>query len=99
MCVGVISVLSLALGYIQWDVKWPGITGIWGLNNLFFVCFPEEVFFRGFLQTQIKAQIPTKWHYYFSHIALSSVFFGIDHAVKGGIAYGFLTLIAGGFYG
>jgi hypothetical protein len=47
----------------------------------------------------VFCMLPRRSVYYFSHIALSSVFFGIDHAVKGGIAYGFLTLIAGGFYG
>ena len=93
-----LSVLSLLLGYVRFDLKWPGGALIWALNNLFFVCFAEEVFFRGlilgFLQ---KRMSPSKYANHFA-ILISSLAFGIAH-FAGGWQYILLASIAGLFYG
>lgn len=39
--------ISLLTQYVRVDLKLPDQTWIWALNNLFFVCFAEEAFFRG----------------------------------------------------
>lgn len=102
-CISLITALALSVGYIEWDIKWPSITGLWAVNNLFFTCFVEEVWFRWFLQGQIKryfAQYSSKrMMRYGPHILASALFFGVDHAIKGGLIYGVLALVAGLFYG
>jgi membrane protease YdiL (CAAX protease family) len=98
-CVVVLTGAGLMTGYVQWDIQWPYFTGLWCVNNLLFVCFSEEVFYRGFLQTQFRKAMPISWHRYGAPIVAASLCFGIDHALKGGAVYGFLAVIAGLFYG
>jgi membrane protease YdiL (CAAX protease family) len=98
-----VAFCALRTGYIEWDVKWPGIIGLWSLNNLFFCCLIEEIWFRMFLQNQIKQAAARMFDRntirYRPHILITSVIFGIDHAIKGGLIYGVLALLAGFFYG
>ncbi len=99
LCIILLSGIGLVFGYIAWDIKWPSIMGIWCLNNLFFVCFAEEVFYRGFFQNQLRSVFPIPWQMYYPHIMLASIFFGLDHVLKGGLLNGILGCIAGFFYG
>jgi membrane protease YdiL (CAAX protease family) len=98
-----VAFCALRTGYIEWDIKWPEIIGLWSLNNIFFVCLIEEIWFRMFLQGQIKQGftrvLSPNIMGYRPHILAASVIFGIDHAIKGGPIYGILALLAGLFYG
>ena len=93
----IIASASLMMQYIQWDFKWPSMIGTWIVHNLFFICFPEEVFFRFFLQSQLQTLLPEKWIRHKMHILLPSLGFGIGHG--GGAFYGALSAITGAFYG
>jgi membrane protease YdiL (CAAX protease family) len=101
--VTVVVLCGLGIGYIEWDIKWPSILGLWSLNNIFFVCFIEEVWFRGFLQGRIKQGftrlLSPNIMGYRPHILAASVIFGMDHAIKGGPVYGALAMLVGLFYG
>ncbi len=98
-----VALCALSIGYIEWDIKWPSIQVLWSLNNIFFVCFVEEVWFRGFLQGQIKQGftrvLSPNIMGYRPHILAAAVIFGIDHAIKGGPVYGALAILVGLFYG
>jgi membrane protease YdiL (CAAX protease family) len=98
-----VALCALVMGYIEWDIKWPSILGLWSLNNIFFICFAEEVWFRGFLQNQIKQGFTRLFNpntmLYRPYILAASVIFGIDHFIKGGPVYGALAVLAGLFYG
>jgi membrane protease YdiL (CAAX protease family) len=94
-CVAVIIIPALLLGYVKLDFKLPPILMIWVINNLLFVCFAEEVLFRGIIQKRLHSDL--KLSPYFA-IAIASVLFGLAH-FKGGIAYMLLAGICGLFYG
>lgn len=106
LCIGSIAAASLILltfllGYIKWDPKIPNITPFWLVCNVFFVCFAEEVFFRGF----IFGYVSKKAFYYLEEkerfiigYVLSSVLFGLYH-YRLGWMYMILAFIAGLFYG
>ena len=98
-CIVVIPGVAYALGYIKFDMKLPSILPIFALNNFFFVCFAEEVIFRGFLQNnaqQTLGRYGIKFPYL--SIVISSLVFGICH-YKGGVPYVALAAICGGLYG
>jgi membrane protease YdiL (CAAX protease family) len=88
---------SYVLGYIVYDMKLPSIWFIWSINNLFFVCFAEEVIFRGMVQKNLKFLVE-KIKVPYLHILLSSFFFGLAHYLVG-FSYVMLAGLAGCFYG
>ncbi len=98
-----VALYALGIGYIEWDIKWPSILGLWSLNQIFFASFVEEIWFRGFLQGHIKQGFTRLFSPnimgYRPHVLAASVIFGIDHAIKGGPVYGALAFLAGLFYG
>ena len=52
--IAVIMAIGFYFKVIKWDPKIPIIFFIWTINNLIFVCIPEEAFFRGFFQRQLN---------------------------------------------
>ncbi len=94
-CVVTIIAPALLLGYVKLDIKLPSILWIWMINNLMFVCFAEEVLFRGIIQKKLQQDL--KLNPYLA-ITIASVLFGLAH-FKGGIAYIVLATICGMFYG
>jgi len=98
-CIAVIVGVAYTSGYIKLDAKLPSILPIFVLNNFFFVCFAEEVIFRGFLQNNIQ-KLLGKYGAKFPYLAiiLSALVFGICH-YKGGLIYVAVATISGGFYG
>jgi len=98
-----VALCALRIGYIEWDIKWPSIQVLWSINNIFFVCLVEEIWFRGFLQGQIKQGFTRVLSPNVMgcrpHILAAAVIFGIDHAIKGGPVYGALAVLVGLFYG
>jgi uncharacterized protein len=96
-CSLLIMILGVLFGYIKFDFKIPNIIFIWCLNNLFFVCFTEEILFRGIIQNQLKRLCLDKYIAYI-HLILASLIFGLAH-FKGGELYVLLAFITSIFYG
>lgn len=88
--------LAVGIGYVRWDLKFPDLSWIWMLNNLFFVCFAEEGFFRGFIQKGVAELLPKSLS--ILAIFVAALLFGLAH-YKGGWAYIGLSTFAGLFYG
>lgn len=89
----IVSVLSLALHFVQFDAKLPRDFFVWAIANLLIVCLAEEAFFRGFIQHYSARVIG---HY--AAILLAALLFGLRH-YPGGIKYMILATIAGIGYG
>ncbi|MCH9631184.1 MAG: hypothetical protein S4CHLAM37_12060 [Chlamydiia bacterium] len=51
---------SLLFDVVRFDFKLPLLTFAWLIGNLFFTVIPEEGFFRGFLQNEIKDAIDSR---------------------------------------
>jgi membrane protease YdiL (CAAX protease family) len=95
---GVVLLVSLLSGYIQFDYKVPVFILYWLWANLFFTCVAEEAIFRGFLQRQLALQL-SKWPYGgIIAVSISALLFGVAH-VGGGFNYVVLATIAGLGYG
>lgn len=94
----VLLLSALALGYVHWDIKAPPFWKIWAFYNLFFVAIPEEVFFRGFLQTKLAKLFENQRLGTIYALVGSSIIFGLAH-FSGGLTYIFLSFIAGLLYG
>lgn len=90
--------IGLLTGYVAIDIKWPVQSILWMINNLFFVCFAEEVVFRGFIQERVSWIESKKFPMNLIAIGVSSLLFGLAH-YKGGITYIALSSLAGLFYG
>jgi hypothetical protein len=94
LCILVLMPASLLSGYVKFDYKLSEHLLMWSLNNLFFVCLAEEVFFRGVIQkTLMRLSFP-----YWIPLLITSVLFGIFH-FQGGMMYMALAAVAGLFYG
>jgi membrane protease YdiL (CAAX protease family) len=89
---------AFALGYITYDPKFPDVLLLWAVNNFFFVCFAEEVIFRGFLQNTLKKVLQPITQNVYLPIGITSVIFGLAH-FQGGVSLMVLATIAGFFYG
>lgn len=96
----IIFILGPAIlsGYIRLDPKVPHILPIWIINNLVFVCFSEEVIFRGFVQRTLQKYLGSGFKYGLLSIILASIVFGLAH-YKDGITFMMLAAICGLFYG
>ena len=96
-CSLLMMILGVLFGYIKFDFKIPNIIFIWCLNNLFFVCFTEEILFRGIIQNQLKYLRLDKYIPHI-HLILASLIFGLAH-FKGGELYILLAFMTSIFYG
>jgi len=90
--------LSIALGYIQIDVKFPEITWFWVSFNLLCVVLIEEVFFRGFIQKELSYYLRNSSLGIYIAIGLASLLFALVH-YRGGVLYVMLAFVAGIGYG
>ncbi len=100
-CIAVLLPLAIGVGFIAFDPKFPNIFWLWALNNLFFVCFAEEVIFRGIIQNYLMQIAQKRQWPSFIPILITAVLFAVlllGH-VKSGPAYMGFVMIAGLFYG
>lgn len=97
-CVVLILGPALYSGYVKYEPKIPDIMSMWMINNFLFVCFSEEVIFRGFVQNTLMEWLPKKKNSAMIAIITASVIFGLYHYRDGPIFMG-LAGIAGLFYG
>lgn len=95
LCIMIIMALSLISGYVLFEPKIPSILPIWAINNFFFVCIAEEVFFRGFLQRTLQNFLKNQQ---IIAVIIASLIFGVAH-FQGGLIYIGLSAICGFFYG
>jgi membrane protease YdiL (CAAX protease family) len=96
--VGVVLVLSFALGYVRFQPTPPPFLLFWSWTNLFFTCIAEEAIFRGFVQRGLERGLAS--YRFGAHTALlsASVLFGLAHWA-GGPRYILLATVAGIGYG
>jgi len=88
---------AVAVGYVRFDAGWPPGALLWMVNNLIFVCFGEEVFFRGYIQNELHRRIKAP-HSDLLAIVLAAIIFGLAH-YRGGVTYMVLSSLAGLAYG
>lgn len=74
----VFLVSALFFGIVRFDFKFPLVTPVWLIGNLFFTVIPEEAFFRGFLQNELTRVIPNKSGPYIANFIIS-ILFAIAH--------------------
>lgn len=101
LCVMLLIPLAVLSGYVTFDPKFPGTFWLWAFNNLIFVCFAEEVIFRGVIQNYLM-QVARRYQISpFIPILVTSMLFGtvlLGH-LHGGPAYIAFATISGLFYG
>ena len=98
LCIACLFIPAYAIGYVAFDPKLPSTLGVWAVNNLFFVCVAEEIFFRGFVQNYLKTSLNRLTTNPALPIILTSILFGLAH-YKGGTSLMVLSGVAGIFYG
>ena len=85
--------LAFAFSYIRFDPKLSLWSPFWLINNLLFVCLPEEALFRGFIQNELEKRCPK-----LTALAITALLFGLYHMRSGPLMILF-SAIAGLFYG
>jgi membrane protease YdiL (CAAX protease family) len=101
VCVALLIPLAVLSGYVTLDPKLPEIFSLWTFNNLLFVCFAEEVIFRGIIQKHLMQMAQRYQISPFVPILVTSILFGtllLGH-LHGGIVYIAFAAISGLFYG
>jgi membrane protease YdiL (CAAX protease family) len=96
--VGVVLVLSLALGYVRLQLALPPFLFVWAWTNLFFTCMAEEAIFRGFIQQGLERGLAAHKLGGLTALLVASVLFGLAHW-SGGPKYILLSTAAGFGYG
>ena len=101
LCISLLVPLAVLSGYVNFEPKFPETFWLWAFNNLLFVCFAEEVIFRGLIQTQLirmanRCQISP-----FIPIFISALLFAtaLPGHFQGGLPLIAFSAFAGLFYG
>ena len=81
----IILPLALTTHYVRFDPKIPSGAFLWILNNLFFVTFAEEAFFRGFIQGGLSKLAARSNYSRWLPLIVSSLTFGLAH-YQGGLS-------------
>ena len=101
LCVALLIPLAVLSGYVTFDPKLPETFWLWAFNNLIFVCFAEEVIFRGVIQNYLM-QVARRYQISpFIPILGTSLLFGtvlLGH-LYGGPVYIAVATLSGLFYG
>lgn len=95
---GVLVVLSLAFGFLNFQPKWTPFFWLWASVNLLSTCMSEEAFFRGFLQRELQGWLTGRSYGPWIALTVSAVAFGLSH-IAGGWLYALLATVAGIGYG
>ena len=90
--------LSLASGYVGWDPKRPFWWPLWLWSMVFLTALPEEVVFRGLLQTWVTESLGGTTRAAWLAVAIAGAVFGLAH-IAGGPVYVVLAAAAGVGYG
>ena len=96
--IALVLALSLASGYVGWDPKRPSWWPLWLWSMVFLTALPEEVVFRGLLQTWVTEGIGGTTRAAWLAVTIAGAVFGLAH-IAGGPAYVVLAAAAGVGYG
>ncbi len=93
--------LSYLFSIVDFDLKFPPITLPWILANVFFVCIPDEAFWRGFLQKEVINAFKERTPYAPAiGILTISAGFALMHLIfVPHLSYIFLAFIASSLFG
>ncbi|BCD92415.1 CAAX amino protease [Francisella halioticida] len=96
---GLIAVLillpiSYTFSFIRYDFKLTNYTLIFIFVNLIFTCIPEEIFWRGFIQTKVQTYTNP-----IVSVSIISSIFALIHILFAGIFFAILAFIASIIYG
>ena len=94
--ISITLIFATYLGKINIDPKVSELIIPWALTNLFFTCYVEEAFFRGFIQENITS-IFNKYKYKYNFliaIFISGISFGLIH-LPSGLIYTCIATIIG----
>lgn len=94
--VAVLLIVPLAvwLGVLTWAPKWPDLGWLWLINNVLLVAMAEEAFFRGYLQTRLRALWQAKPYGNLAALIVAALAFALAHAA-GGWQWVLLAMLAG----
>ena len=98
LLVAAMLVLTNILGYVRWDPKLPSWWPAWLWSMAFLTALPEEVLFRGCLQTWIERGLAPSGRATVASVLIAGIVFGVAHA-GGGAMYVVLSSVAGIGYG
>ncbi|MBM3192860.1 MAG: CPBP family intramembrane metalloprotease [Chlamydiae bacterium] len=101
MILSTILIISLSqyLQIVTWDPKLPTISLPWLFVQLFFVVVPEEVFYRGFIQKEIRKNLNNRFSGLFAVLATSLLFSLIHLFFIPNLAFIACTFVMSLFYG
>ena len=101
LCIAVMIPVATLNGYIHFDPKFHHSFWLWAFNNLLFVCFAEEVIFRGVIQSRLMLIARQNSLSPYSAIVVASILYGtlLPGHFQGGIQYMAYATLAGMFYG
>lgn len=77
--IAAVAVLAVWAHPMEWHFKLPSYPFLRYSNNLFFVCIPEEAFYRGFLQKQLHSYLGEGRGRGFFSIFITSLLFTLAH--------------------
>jgi len=101
LCIALLIPIAVLSGYVHYEPKFPESFWLWAFNNLYFVCFAEEVIFRGVIQSNLMT-LANRWKLSpFFPIIISALLFAValpGHR-QGGLIFIAFTTLAGLFYG
>ncbi|QIW09298.1 CPBP family intramembrane glutamic endopeptidase [Francisella sp. LA112445] len=86
--------ISYIFSFIKYDFKVTNYTLIFIFVNLLFTCIPEEILWRGFVQTKIQ-----KYTNSIVSVLITSLIFASIHIIFAGISFAVLAFIASIIYG
>ena len=97
--VGILLFFAFFFKGINVDIKFPAVSLIFLISNLFLTTIPEEAFFRGILQRELSQILNIRFSKSLS-VLLISFLFALSHLIYlRDLSYIFLTFIAGLIYG
>jgi len=100
-CIALLIPLAVFSGYVGYEPKFPESFWLWAFNNLYFVCFAEEVIFRGVIQSNLMS-LANRWKLSpFFPIFISALLLAValpGHR-QGGLIFIAFATVAGLFYG
>lgn len=98
--IGVLIGLAYILGHVQFAPTLPPDFGWWVFRTLFFVCIPEEAFFRGFIQMEIyRAMQKSRWSAFVAIVLAALTFTAVHMQMALNIPYLIMVFAAGMIYG
>lgn len=101
VCVAILGIVGLGIGYARLDIKWPEVIYSWTLLN-FVAILAEEGFYRAFLQRLLSDNL-SRFKNIGKHgpllaLLLVSTLFGMSHYYMGSI-HVILCIVAGLIFG